>query len=150
MHALLDRYAGIFDFIIIDLPPVNIVADALVISSWSDGLVAVVRQNSSARQALRACVYQVRPPEANALRPAPGRVQRGGGAGPTGTLGLQRFEQLQAHVHVLAAVVNAGENVAVEIDHRSSAESGSSLCVSTVASIKARSFPSFVLPEDSP
>ena len=60
MHALLDRYAGIFDFIIIDLPPVNIVADALVISSWTDGLVAVVRQNYSDRKALSACMYQIR------------------------------------------------------------------------------------------
>ena len=60
MHALLEHFSEVFDFIIIDLPPVNIVADALVISSWTDGLIAVVRQNYSDRKALNACMYQVR------------------------------------------------------------------------------------------
>ncbi len=60
MHTLLQHYEELFDFIIVDLPPVNIVADALVISSWTDGLVAVVRQNYSDRKALSACMYQVR------------------------------------------------------------------------------------------
>lgn len=60
MHALLERCSEIFDIIIIDLPPVNIVADALVISSWIDGLVVVVRENYSDRKALNACMYQIR------------------------------------------------------------------------------------------
>lgn len=60
MHALLQHYEEIFDFIVVDLPPVNIVADALVISKWTDGLVAVVRQNYSDRKALSACMYQIR------------------------------------------------------------------------------------------
>ena len=60
MRALLDRYSEVFDFIVIDLPPVNIVADALVISSWTDGLIAVVRQNYSDRKALNACMYQIK------------------------------------------------------------------------------------------
>ena len=60
MHALLDHCAEIFDFIIIDLPPVNIVADALVLSSWTDGLIAAVRQNYTERKALNACMYQIR------------------------------------------------------------------------------------------
>ena len=47
------------DFIIIDLPPVNIVADALVISKWTDGLVGVVRQNYTDKKALSSCMYQV-------------------------------------------------------------------------------------------
>ena len=60
MHALLERCSEIFDIIIIDLPPVNIVADALVISSWTDGLIVVVRENYSDRKALNACMYQIR------------------------------------------------------------------------------------------
>ncbi len=59
MHAVLERYSEIFDFIIIDLPPVNIVADALVISKWTDGLVGVVRQNYTDKKALSSCMYQV-------------------------------------------------------------------------------------------
>ena len=59
MHALLQHYEEIFDVIIVDLPPVNIVADALVISKWLDGLIGVVRQNYTDRRALSDCMYQV-------------------------------------------------------------------------------------------
>ena len=60
MKALLERYVKFFDFIILDLPPINIVTDALVISQWTDGLVLVVRQNYTERKALEACMYQVK------------------------------------------------------------------------------------------
>ncbi len=59
MHTLLERYSEVFDYIIIDLPPVNIVVDALVISKWTDGLIVVVRQNYSDRRALDDCMYQI-------------------------------------------------------------------------------------------
>ena len=59
MHALLERYSGVFDTVIIDLPPINIVADALVISKWTDGLIGVVRQNYTDKRALADCMYQV-------------------------------------------------------------------------------------------
>ena len=59
MHALLERYSDVFDTIIIDLPPINIVADALVISKWTDGLIGVVRQNYTDKRALADCMYQV-------------------------------------------------------------------------------------------
>ena len=59
MHALLQHYEEIFDVIIIDLSPVNIVADALVISKWADGLICVVRQNYTDRRALSDCMYQI-------------------------------------------------------------------------------------------
>ncbi len=59
MQVLLERYSGIFDTIILDLPPINIVTDALVISKWTDGLIGVVRQNYTDRRALADCMYQV-------------------------------------------------------------------------------------------
>ena len=59
MHALLDRYKDVFDYILLDLPPVNIVVDALVITKWTDGVLVVVRENYSNRRALDACMYQV-------------------------------------------------------------------------------------------
>ena len=59
MHALLARYSEVFDYIILDLPPVNIVVDALVISKWTDGLIGVVRQNYTDKRALADCMYQV-------------------------------------------------------------------------------------------
>ena len=60
MHALLERCSKVFDFILIDLPPVNIVTDALVVSSWTDGLIAVVRENYTDSKALKACMYQIK------------------------------------------------------------------------------------------
>ena len=59
MHALLERYKDVFDYILLDLPPVNIVVDALVITKWTDGVIVVVRQNYTDRHALDACMYQV-------------------------------------------------------------------------------------------
>ena len=67
MHALLERYSEIFDYIILDLPPVNIVVDALVISKWTDGLLLVVRENYSDRRALDSCMYQIRKLDAKLL-----------------------------------------------------------------------------------
>lgn len=60
MESLLQSLSEIFDYIILDLPPINIVADALVISPWTDGLVVVVRQNYTSRRALDDCMYQIR------------------------------------------------------------------------------------------
>lgn len=59
MHALLDRYKDVFDYVLLDLPPVNIVVDALVITKWTDGIIVVVRENYTDRRALDACMYQV-------------------------------------------------------------------------------------------
>ena len=59
MHALLERYKDVFDYILLDLPPVNIVVDALVITKWTDGVIVVVRENYTDRRALDACMYQV-------------------------------------------------------------------------------------------
>ncbi len=59
MHALLERYKDVFDYILLDLPPVNIVVDALVITKWTDGIMVVVRENYSDRRALDSCMYQI-------------------------------------------------------------------------------------------
>ena len=67
MHALLQRYEELFDYIVLDLPPVNIVVDALVVSKWTDGIAVVVRQNYSDRRALDSCMYQVKKLDAKLL-----------------------------------------------------------------------------------
>ena len=67
MQALLDRYREVFDYILLDLPPVNIVVDALVISKWTDGLIVVVRQNYSDKRSLDSCMYQIQKLEAKLL-----------------------------------------------------------------------------------
>lgn len=59
MHNVINRFAELFDYILLDLPPVNIVTDALVIAPWTDGLLLMVRQNFTTGRALHDCMYQV-------------------------------------------------------------------------------------------
>lgn len=48
-----------FDFIIFDLPPVNVVADGLVISQLVQGMVVVVRQDYGNRRSLSVAVRRL-------------------------------------------------------------------------------------------
>ncbi len=59
MKTLLDALAQNVDFIVIDLPPINEVADALVVSQFVDGIVMVVRQNYAQRSALSSAMRQL-------------------------------------------------------------------------------------------
>ena len=59
MKKLLETLKERFDVIVVDLPPVNIVSDALVISKITDGLAVVVRQGYTNKHALAECMYQV-------------------------------------------------------------------------------------------
>ena len=55
MQSFINEMKKDYDFIIVDLPPVNIVSDALVASPFLDGMIVVVRENYSARRALNNC-----------------------------------------------------------------------------------------------
>ena len=55
MKALVEKLAVNYDFIIVDLPPVNIVSDALVISPLIDGMIIVVRENFAEHRELKNC-----------------------------------------------------------------------------------------------
>ena len=59
MAKLLQFLSGKYDFIILDLPPVNIVSDALVVSSLLDGMLVVVRQDLSKRRDVSRCEHQL-------------------------------------------------------------------------------------------
>lgn len=56
MDRMLDELSHEYDFIIIDLPPVNLVSDAIVISSRINGLIMVVRENFTSQIELREAV----------------------------------------------------------------------------------------------
>ncbi|MBR3289464.1 MAG: CpsD/CapB family tyrosine-protein kinase, partial [Clostridia bacterium] len=60
MGTLLDEMKKNFDFIIVDLPPVNIVSDALVISKLMDGMVMAVRQNYSDQMQVNECMHHLK------------------------------------------------------------------------------------------
>ena len=60
MRVTLDILRKDFDFILLDLPPVNAVSDPLVASKLTDGMVLVVRQNYSSKRAIAEAVRQLR------------------------------------------------------------------------------------------
>ena len=58
MAQTVEKLAEVFDFIIIDLPPINLVSDALVAGKYVDGIVFIVRQNYNSRQSLDDAINQ--------------------------------------------------------------------------------------------
>lgn len=50
MKKIVDAFVSEYDFVLFDLPPVNVVSDALVISKLTDGMVVVVRKNYTAKR----------------------------------------------------------------------------------------------------
>ncbi|MBE6638192.1 MAG: CpsD/CapB family tyrosine-protein kinase [Ruminococcaceae bacterium] len=60
MEKLLEAVSKDFDFIVVDLPPVNIVTDALVISPYIDGMIVVVKEGHTDRSSLNNCTRQLK------------------------------------------------------------------------------------------
>lgn len=58
MARLLERLRDMYDYVILDLPPVGEVSDALAVAKETDGILLVVRQNYCSRVALSATVRQ--------------------------------------------------------------------------------------------
>ena len=59
MGALLQTISNSFDYVIIDLPPIGAVVDAVSVSQNIDGMVVVVRENSCPRGLLSDCIQQL-------------------------------------------------------------------------------------------
>lgn len=59
MKALMQELAGKYDYIVLDLPPVTAVTDALVASKIVDGLIIVVRSNYVDRSSLNETLRQI-------------------------------------------------------------------------------------------
>ena len=56
MEKLMERLVKEFDFIVVDMPPVNVVTDAIVTSRYTDGTMVVARQDYTDRRSLDRCV----------------------------------------------------------------------------------------------
>lgn len=67
MTELLETLSERADFIILDLPPVNEVSDALVVSRIVDGIVMVVRQHYASRRTLADAMRQLTQVDAKLL-----------------------------------------------------------------------------------
>lgn len=59
MEAALSGLKEIFDYIIVDLPPVNIVSDAVAIAPLITGMVVVIREEYTEKKELERCFRQL-------------------------------------------------------------------------------------------
>lgn len=60
MKSFLESCAEVYDYILFDLPPVTIVADAVIASKHIDGMVVVVRQDHSEQKSLNETIRQLK------------------------------------------------------------------------------------------
>lgn len=67
MTAFLDEMGGQFDYIVIDTPPLNVVADALPLIKQSDGVILVVRSGVSTYPELNKTVKSLEMVDARIL-----------------------------------------------------------------------------------
>ena len=59
MSAFLKELRELFDYIVIDLPPVNIVSDAVSASPWISGMIVVTREEYTEKRELDDCLRQL-------------------------------------------------------------------------------------------
>lgn len=59
MESILGIMSEKFDYIVVDLPPVNVVSDALAISSFITGMIVVIREDYTEKKELEACIRQL-------------------------------------------------------------------------------------------
>jgi len=67
METVLNWLSEKFDYIIIDLPPVNIVSDALAISNLITGMLVVIREDYTEKKELQNCFRQLKLSNVNVL-----------------------------------------------------------------------------------
>lgn len=59
MNKLLSSLSEVYDYVLIDLPPVGAVIDSIAVSKFIDGMIIVVREEHTKRLELADCVEQL-------------------------------------------------------------------------------------------
>lgn len=67
MENILSQLREVFDYIIIDLPPVNLVSDVVSISSLISGMIVVIREDYTEKKELESCFRQLKLSGVNVL-----------------------------------------------------------------------------------
>ena len=80
MEKLLNQLKDIFDYIIIDLPPVNLVSDAISISSLISGMIVVIREEYTEKKELERCFRQLQLSNVNVLGCVMNEAKSGSGS----------------------------------------------------------------------
>ena len=79
MRLAVEKLRNQFDFVVIDLPPVNIVTDALIVSNLVDGMIVMVRQDYTDQRSLGDCMKSLELVGAHVLGFVMGDAQEEGG-----------------------------------------------------------------------
>lgn len=80
MEKLLNQLRSMFDYIIIDLPPVNLVSDAVSISSLISGMIVVIREEYTEKKELERCFRQLKLSNVNVLGCVMNEAKSGSGS----------------------------------------------------------------------
>ena len=67
METILLKLREMFDYIVIDLPPVNLVSDALSIANLVSGMIVVIREDYTEKKELERCFRQLKLSNFNVL-----------------------------------------------------------------------------------
>lgn len=67
MENVLNQLKEMFDYIIVDLPPVNLVSDAVSISRLISGMIVVIREEYTEKKELERCFRQLKLSNVNVL-----------------------------------------------------------------------------------
>ena len=67
MSSLMEKLTSTYDYIVIDLPPIGAVVDAVSVFSELDGMLVVVRENACPRNLLVDCMSQLEYANVNVL-----------------------------------------------------------------------------------
>lgn len=59
MENVINMLSEKFDYIVVDLPPVNLVSDALAISKFITGMIVVIREDYTEKKELENCIRQL-------------------------------------------------------------------------------------------
>lgn len=79
MESVLQLLSEKFDYIIVDLPPVNIVSDALAISGLITGMIVVIREDYTEKKELEHCFRQLKLSNVNVLGCVMNQAKSGSG-----------------------------------------------------------------------
>ena len=67
MQKLVEELSEMYDYILIDTPPVNVVSDCCIIANMLDGVLLLARQGRSKKESLKQAVNQLKLTEAKLL-----------------------------------------------------------------------------------
>lgn len=81
LYRLMDKLREVYDFVIVDMPPIGSVSDVAAFSRLTDGMLVVVHEEHTPKALLRECVDQLRFAKTNIMAFVLNGSLSGGGSG---------------------------------------------------------------------